>query len=394
MKETFVLAGDKHYLDKIETTLKSILYHHHGVKIYVFNNDISPEWFREIGPYVEALGSELVDAKLFEEALFQNWPTERHINYMTYARYFIPKYVSESRVLYLDCDLVLEENVSELFELDLQGKALAAVKDHIAVEFNAGVLLIDNAIWKSEETTEHLIALTGRMVAERANDPHFFGDQTVLNHYFANRWLPLDIRYNVQCGHDVSANAYQWENYFNDTAHPKVIHYLTSLKPWDMLYPNRFAERWWFYYRLAFSEIFNHRADALRKLRMQALVFTSVQEIEQIEFLAKALPEVAFHIAAYTDMGPLLVNLTRYRNVHLHPSIPGAELERLTNGCDFYLDINHGPKHEALLSLLKEKAIPIFAFDNTVTTNHGQERFPHQDINLIVKAIRALEKRD
>lgn len=50
--------------------------------------------------------------------------------------------------------------------------------------------------------------------------------------------------------------------------------------------------------------------------------------------------------------------------------------------------------HEALLSSLKEKAMPIFAFDNTATTNHGQERFAHQDINLIVKAIKALEKRD
>ena len=33
--------------------------------------------------------------------------TYSHINYMAYARYFIPEYVKSDRALYLDCDLVV-----------------------------------------------------------------------------------------------------------------------------------------------------------------------------------------------------------------------------------------------------------------------------------------------
>ena len=42
---TFVLAGDYGYIRYIETTLKSICYHHENCKIYIINRDIPQEWF-------------------------------------------------------------------------------------------------------------------------------------------------------------------------------------------------------------------------------------------------------------------------------------------------------------------------------------------------------------
>ncbi len=43
--KTIVLNGDYGFLDKIETTVKSIIYHNQKVKIYVINPDIPHEWF-------------------------------------------------------------------------------------------------------------------------------------------------------------------------------------------------------------------------------------------------------------------------------------------------------------------------------------------------------------
>lgn len=74
---------------------------------------------------------------------------------MTYARYFIPKYIKEDKVLYLDSDLIVNSSLVELFNIDLENHYIGAVidphsqeyhKDYI--EYNAGVLLVNNALWK------------------------------------------------------------------------------------------------------------------------------------------------------------------------------------------------------------------------------------------------------
>lgn len=46
MQKSIILATDNNYLIQAETTIKSILTHNTDVCIYVFNNDIAPEWFK------------------------------------------------------------------------------------------------------------------------------------------------------------------------------------------------------------------------------------------------------------------------------------------------------------------------------------------------------------
>ncbi|HGP8374465.1 TPA: glycosyltransferase, partial [Streptococcus pneumoniae] len=74
-----------------------------------------------------------------------------------FFRYFIPKYVSESRVLYLDLDIVVRKSIDELWDLDLTAISLAAVRDDFYTHnFNSGVLLINNGMWRAENVTQDL----------------------------------------------------------------------------------------------------------------------------------------------------------------------------------------------------------------------------------------------
>ena len=59
---------------------------------------------------------------------------------------FIPDFVTEDKVLYLDSDLVVTGDLTDLFELDLGENYLAAARSCFGagLGFNAGVLLIDN----------------------------------------------------------------------------------------------------------------------------------------------------------------------------------------------------------------------------------------------------------
>ena len=44
-QKVIALGADVHYLDKVETVIKSVSVHNHDVKFYVFNDDLPSEWF-------------------------------------------------------------------------------------------------------------------------------------------------------------------------------------------------------------------------------------------------------------------------------------------------------------------------------------------------------------
>ena len=103
--KTIVLVGDQAYQEQVSTAIKSILYYNKNVKIYVFNQGLSDEWFRDFNELAEQLDSELVNISLEQVTISPEWLTQDHISSAAYARYFIPQFVAEERVLYLDSDL-------------------------------------------------------------------------------------------------------------------------------------------------------------------------------------------------------------------------------------------------------------------------------------------------
>ncbi|HEW8152441.1 TPA: glycosyl transferase family 8 [Streptococcus pneumoniae] len=42
-KKAIVLGADNAYMDKVETTIKSLCVHHYNLKFYVFNDDLPRE---------------------------------------------------------------------------------------------------------------------------------------------------------------------------------------------------------------------------------------------------------------------------------------------------------------------------------------------------------------
>ena len=74
----------------------------------------------------------------------------------------------------------------------------------------------------------------------------------------------------------------------------------------------------------------------------EALVMTASQEVEGLSRLAHQFPQVTFHIAALTAMGPKLTDLETCSNVHLYPGISLEKYENLLSSCSIYLDCNRG----------------------------------------------------
>ncbi|WP_150534582.1 glycosyltransferase [Streptococcus pneumoniae] len=58
----------------------------------------------------------------------------------------------------MDSDIVVRKSIDELWDLDLTAIPLVAVRDDFYTHnFNSGVLLINDGMWRAENVTQDLI---------------------------------------------------------------------------------------------------------------------------------------------------------------------------------------------------------------------------------------------
>ena len=221
-KKAIVLAANYAYVEQVLTTIKSICYHNRSIRFYLINSDFPNEWLKQLNKRLEKFDSEIINCRVTSEQI-SRYKTD--ISYTVFLRYFVADFVKEDKALYLDCDLVVTKNLDDLFATDLQDYPLAAIRDfggraYFGREiFNAGVLLINNALWKQEHITQKLIDLTNEW-----HDKVDQADQSILNMLFENRWLELDFDNNHIVIHERFANY----NFPYGQEYPGIIHYLSE----------------------------------------------------------------------------------------------------------------------------------------------------------------------
>ena len=371
-KRAVVFAGDYAYIRQIETALKSICRHNSHLKIYLLNQDIPQEWFSQIRIYLQEMGGDLIDCKLIGSQYKMNWSNKLpHINHMTFARYFIPDFVTEDKVLYLDSDLIVTGDLTDLFELDLGENYLGAARSCFGagVGFNAGVLLINNKKWKSETIRQKLIELT-----EKEHENVKEGDQSILNMLFKDQYSLLEDKYNFQIGFDAGAAEKNHAFIFEIplTPSPKILHYISPDKPWKQFSVGRLREEWWKYSFMEWDYIVSswkekgvfYSAD-IYKPKLTCMNLTNSWCVEKIDYLVEQLPEVHFYIAAHTFMSDELKRLSKYQNVTLYPNSFPILVEELLKSSDIYLDLNLDQKLVYIYDLVKKYNKPMLSFESS-----------------------------
>mgnify|MGYP000879002613 CR=1 FL=1 len=371
-KRAVVFAGDYAYIRQIETAMKSLCRHNSHLKIYLLNQDIPQEWFSQIRIYLQEMGGDLIDCKLIGSQYKMNWSNKLpHINHMTFARYFIPDFVTEDKVLYLDSDLIVTDDLTDLFELDLGENYLAAARSCFGagLGFNAGLLLIDNKKWKSENIRQQLIELT-----EKEHENVKEGDQSILNMLFKDQYSLLEDKYNFQIGFDAGAAEKNHAFIFEIplTPLPKILHYISPDKPWKQFSVGRLREEWWKYSFMEWSYIVSswrekgvfYSAD-IYKPKLTCMNLTNSWCVEKIDYLVEQLPEVHFYIAAHTFMSDELKRLSKYQNVTLYPNSFPILVEKLLKSSDIYLDLNLDQKLVYVYDLVKKYNKPMLSFESS-----------------------------
>ena len=162
----------------------------------------------------------------------------------------------ERRVLFVDADLLVLDDVATLWDIDLDGRALAAVRDTVipwcrsargvknqaergvpehASYFNAGVMLMDLDAWRQRDVTAR--ALDYLKTTDRVDLLH----QEALNAENWDDWLELPPRWNLLAG--VAGRPFAAPD-GDAWRHPGIVHFAGRLKPWRMAIGGRFGGRY------------------------------------------------------------------------------------------------------------------------------------------------------
>lgn len=395
-KKAIVLAANYAYVDQVLTTIKSICYHNRSMRFYLINSDFPNEWMKQLNKRLEMFDSEIINCRVTSEQI-SRYKTD--ISYTVFLRYFVADFVKEDKALYLDCDLVVTKNLDDLFATDLQDYPLAAIRDfggraYFGQEiFNAGVLLINNILWKQDHMTQKLIDLTNEW-----HDKVDQADQSILNMLFEHKWLELDFDYN----HIVIHKQFTDYRLPAGQSYPAIIHYLSHRKPWKDLAAQTYRDVWWYYHGLEWTELGqNHHLHPLQKSHLYpikepftCLIYTASDHIEQIETLVQSLPEIQFKIAARVMVSDRLAQMTVYPNVTVFNGLHYlVDVDNeLVETSQVLLDINHGEKTEEILNQFARLGKPVLSFENTKSYEVGQEIYAVDQVQAMIEKLREISK--
>lgn len=175
----------------------------------------------------------------------------------SYARLFLAVILPErvKKVIWLDCDTVVTDSLSDFWNTDLQGKAIAAVQDcgggcfwketgdeEYYRYFCAGVFLADLEKWRQINVTQQFQAYMHKMEGHLKHV-----DQTVLNGVLHNNLLIVHPRYdvltptfvmsynNLIAYFQLSQCYYSKQEIRDSIRKPAIIHFTSSNigRPWE-----------------------------------------------------------------------------------------------------------------------------------------------------------------
>jgi len=218
-----VVASDNHYIILLAALIKSIeanIREGQLIQVYIIEDNVSASSQKKLQRSVNPSITNLV-WKGMNEVIPKgmNLPLDRSSYPLNiYMRLFIPYFIPEEieKVLYLDVDMIVQKDITELFEIDLGDAIVGAVLDPRIITFdnswggvlnykdlgiagttryfNTGLLLMNTKKWREQQVTEKIIDCIDRN-KKFANYP----DQYGLNVVLANQWFELNPLWNLFC---------------------------------------------------------------------------------------------------------------------------------------------------------------------------------------------------
>lgn len=295
----FVICFDDNYSHAAGALISSIISNSSDDKKYrlnLFCDSVSKENLNRFNSMVTPLNN--FDIRFIDtSSLFNSndMNVSEHFTAATYARLFIPQvFTNLSKVVFIDTDMIVNTDVSKLFDINLDENIIGAVKDivtegfvkfnhaapshfsghnsysyiknHLQMDdpdnyFQAGLLILDLNKIRTNKLDEKLINLAYK-------DKYWYHDQDILNITFEKKVKYLDLSWNVYHGNGNTMDFFPYLNfstymkYLDARRSPNIIHYAGDKKPWidvnvdfsDLFYKNLLNSPWSF---MIYNQLFD-----------------------------------------------------------------------------------------------------------------------------------------
>lgn len=256
-----VYSADDNYARHAGISIMSLLDNNKSsdiINIYIIDNGISEENRKNIDKIVSSYHRkiEYINFEKYKSKLvLNNYGWELPIS--AYARLFVDEMLPQTvnKVIYLDCDIIVNDSIETLWNTDLCGKTIGAVqdicynvfKDETGIKedyryFCSGVILIDLNLWRAANCNKKIISYI-----DSRNGVVRHHDQTILNGVFGTDYFVLHPKYDVltpmfimsydnmkayfKCGNDF----YSKSEVDEAVKEPAIIHFTSSNigRPWE-----------------------------------------------------------------------------------------------------------------------------------------------------------------
>jgi lipopolysaccharide biosynthesis glycosyltransferase len=259
------LSADENYIQHLGVTITSILMNARPdtrLHFHILESFVS----RESKTRIDNL-AKLRDCNIsfisVDTGIFSELPLKRHISATTYNRLLIPNLAPDlEKVLYLDCDIIVRTDLSELWEIPLGDKAAAVIEDAgVSVEvlapfginqagryFNSGVMLMNLEKMRRMAYSEIMIDFI-----LKNSELMSYLDQDAANATLLEDVIYVHPRWNQQYGmyiYKLNRTAYPDDWYEEAIMDPAIVHFTTALKPWFYKSRHKFKHEYWQYLKM------------------------------------------------------------------------------------------------------------------------------------------------
>lgn len=289
-KINIVFASDNNYAQHTAVAMASVLVNTkvpQKIQFYLIDDEIQQENKEKITKTVQNLGGNIEFIKIKNSKL-EDCYVSGELSRASYFRLDIANILGESieKIIYLDCDLLVYDDIEKMWQLDMGGKPVAATCDlgimasarvrkqknkfiglpFDAPYFNAGVLIMDLKKWRDGNYAEAIIAL-----ATQNKYPNH--DQDALNKFFMNNWQEIPLRWDVippifNLFLKIVTKPDLRKKAIEAKLNPAIFHYAGGYKPWEYEIHDGFNDKYYEYLKLTeYKEAKMPQFDKRRKNR-------------------------------------------------------------------------------------------------------------------------------
>lgn len=226
------LACDNNYAQYAGVVIASVLANsdeNEVLNFYILENGVSSENKEKIRSLTSIKNCSIFFVSPNNE-MFSDYlaiKTHDYISLPTYYRLKLPTILQDvSRVIYLDCDVIVNHSLSELFNTELGDCPVAGVRDinKKAIKknpsyVNAGVLVMDIENLRKFNAEQKFLTWT---IENKSSIK--LGDQEIINEVLKGCIKIVPDEWNVQSSNFTNRSSY--------TNAPKIVHFVARKKPW------------------------------------------------------------------------------------------------------------------------------------------------------------------